>query len=174
MQSSTISLRWLGALLLLGIAQPALAQRQETAVPAPGMGGVGSGPNGATLRCKDGSYPAPGAADAACDGKGGVLVRFPARRTPQPPAAVSAPTRPPAVRAAPRDTTPPAGFVPWRERRARAAEESAQQRMPEGATLRCSDGTWVVRDTTSVRCASHGGVQLRIAPAMRPPRPRGG
>lgn len=174
MQSSTNTVRWLAVVLMLGIAPPALAQSQETAVPAPGMGGLGSGPNGATLRCKDGSYPAAGAADSACDGKGGVLVRFPVRRTPQPPAAVSAPTRPTVQRAAARDTTPPAGFVPWRERRARAAEESAQQRMPEGATLRCTDGTWVVRDTTSVRCAAHGGVQLRIAPAMRAPRPRGG
>lgn len=177
MHSSTILLRALGAVLVLAAARPALAQTQETAVPAPGMAGTGTGPNGATLRCKDGSYPAPGAVDSACDGKGGVLVRFPVRRNPQPPAAVSAP-RPTAARQAAsqavRDTTPPEGFVPWRERRARASEETSQQRMPEGATLRCEDGTWVVRDTTSVRCATHGGVKLRIAPPMPRRAPRGG
>jgi hypothetical protein len=157
----------------------------ETAVPAPGMGGTGSGPNGATLRCKDGSYPAPGAADSACDGKGGVLVRFPVRRAPELRAAGEARTEPAAVRqareararqgAAP-DTTPPEGFVPWRDRRARAAEEATAARMPAGATMRCADGTWIVRDTTSSRCAPHRGVELRIGtpaqPSVRPPAPR--
>lgn len=172
MSSSTNFLRGLGAVLLLGIAQPALAQSTETAVPVVGTTGRGAGPNGATMRCKDGSYPEAGAADSACDGKGGVLVRFPVRRAPQPAAAMRAPSPPPARRAV-TDTTTPAGFVPWRDRRARVAAESARQRMPDGATLRCQDGEWIVRDTTSARCATHGGVQLRIAPRMRPPAPRG-
>lgn len=169
MSGSTKCLRWLPLMLLLAAAQPARAQQTETAVP---VNGTGRGPNGATLRCKDGSYPAPGAADSACDGKGGVLVRFPARRTPPPPAAAAAPTRPAPPRTV-RDTTPPEGFVPWRERRARAAAEDAQLRIPEGATLRCRDGEWILRDSTTARCAAHGGVQLRVAPRVRPTPPRG-
>ena len=86
MQRATIFLHSLGAGALLAGAQPAQAQGTETAVPAPSMGVNGSGPN--------------------------------------------------------------------------------------GATLRCTDGTWIVRDTTSVRCASHGGVQLRIAPGPPPRAPR--
>lgn len=172
MQRAKFFLHSLGAVALLAVAQPAQAQGTEIAVPAPGMGGNGSGPNGATLRCKDGSYPAAGAPDSACDGKGGVLVRFPVRQRPQPTAAVTAPRRPAAARTAPRDTTPPDGFVPWRDRRSAAAADDAKLRAPDGATLRCTDGTWVVRDTTSLRCASHGGVQLRIAPSTPPRAPR--
>jgi hypothetical protein len=126
----------------------------------------GAGPNGATMRCRDGTYPAPGAAASACDSKGGVLVRFPVRVTPQPViqsvAARSAPAK------APRDTAPPAGFSPWKDRAAVAATQNAVP-APQGATLRCQDGTWIARDTSSLRCANHGGVQSRIAqpPAVR-------
>ncbi|HRN53405.1 MAG TPA: hypothetical protein PK788_07905, partial [Gemmatimonadaceae bacterium] len=124
----TVLLQSLGALALLTLAQPAQAQGTETVVPAAGMGGIGSGPNGATLRCKDGSYPTAGAPDSACDGKGGVLVRFPARQRPQPTASATAPRRPAVASSAARDTTPPEGFVPWRDRRAAAAEQEAQRR----------------------------------------------
>jgi hypothetical protein len=150
------------AALTLGAATELSAQATETATPfgAPARG-TGTGPNGATMRCRDGSYPAPGAAATACDSKGGVLVRFPLRATPQTPApAATAARRAPAKPA--RDTTPPAGFTPWKNRAAVAASQNAVP-APQGATLRCQDGTWIARDTSSVRCASHGGVQARIA-----------
>jgi hypothetical protein len=152
-------------------------QRGEAAVPvgtgstrqAPAPVLTGSGPNGATLRCRDGSYPAPMATDDACASKGGVLARFPLRPTPQPAAAPTRPTRS-SLRAAPDSARrAPDDFVPWRERRAAAAAEEARRRPPAGATLRCGDGSWVVGDTTSARCATKGGVTLRIAQ----PRPRG-
>jgi hypothetical protein len=164
------------AALLLAIAPAGAQQRPETAVPvgdAPAAGPNrnttlrGTGPNGATLRCRDGSYPAPLAPESACDGKGGVLLRFPVRATPQ---AVQAPARP-TVQAQARvvapDTARPAGFTPWRERRAAVAAENAAQRPPEGATLRCGDGSWVLRDTTSARCAARGGVALRLPAEIR-------
>lgn len=137
----------------------------ETAVPAAPTPAVrGAGPNGATMRCRDGSYPAAGAPATACDSKGGVLVRFPVRATPQPRSAPSA--APAAVRSGPAnaapDTTPPAGFVPWKNRASVAATQNAVP-APQGATLRCQDGTWIARDTSSLRCAAHGGVQARIS-----------
>lgn len=139
----------------------------ESAVPvgAP-TAGSGTGPNGATMRCRDGSYPAAGAAASACDAKGGVLVRFPVRATPQPRAQTTTARTAPAK--APRDTTTPAGFTPWKNRAAAAAAQNAVP-APQGATLRCQDGTWIARDTSSVRCDAHGGVQARIA---QPPTPR--
>ncbi len=163
-------------------ALPLSAQATETAVPvgAPAPASPtavrGNGPNGATLRCRDGSYPAPGAPDAACADKGGVLVRFPTRNVPTPPARQV----PPQVRAAQGGAQPaasavradsaPAGFSPWRDRESKAAEEARAQRAPEGATLRCVDGTWIVRDTASTRCSAHGGLQLRVNPRPGPRR----
>lgn len=155
------------AFSLLAMSELGAQTATETAAPVNGPTvGRGTGPNGATMRCRDGSYPAPGAAATACDGKGGVLVRFPVRATPQQRA------QPAAVRAvpakAPRDTAPPAGFSPWKNRAAAAASQNAVS-APQGATLRCQDGTWIARDTSSVRCAPYGGVQARIA---QPPTAR--
>ncbi len=137
---------------------------------------VGYGPNGATLRCRDGSYPAPGAADTACDGKGGVAQRFPVRRHQPGAAAAAAAAREAAVTAPARQrpavqepvATPPADFesaAAYRERMARAGAS----RPPEGATLLCNNGTYIVRDTVAARCAQHGGVQLRFASPPRRP-----
>lgn len=135
----------------------------------------GTGPNGATLRCGDGSHPAAGAADAACDGKGGVALRYPLVLTPRagsarvaPPAAQSRAARPA------RDTTPPPGFTSWQQHQANVRAENAQATPPAGARLRCGDGSWIVSDTTSARCAGKGGVTLRLAAPVAPsPRPRG-
>lgn len=126
----------------------------------------GSGPNGATMRCKDGSYPPNGAPDSACDGKGGILVRFPLRRFPSPSTlpkvvAAPAPPRPPADTAAALREPPMVN---------RAKEFLPAERPPANATLQCYDGSFVVNDTTSTRCASRGGVLLRFPPVRRPPR----
>jgi len=158
--------------VLFGTPTVLQAQQQEAAVPVAGSPTRrqppppimrGSGPNGATIRCRDGSYPAPMAPDAACEGKGGVGVRYPLQATPQ---QVAPPAPPPAMRAVGRPEArpaPPDSFVPWRERAARVEAENEKLRLPEGATLRCGDGTWILRDTTSARCAGRGGVQLRFA-----------
>lgn len=118
----------------------------------------GMGPNGATLRCRDGSYPAPFAPESACDAKGGVLVKFRVRGTPAPLPA------PPATPAAPQSVT-----VPLMERPpSKANMVIAPAVRPEGATLLCRDGSYVVADTSATRCAQKGGVKVRFLPG----RPR--
>jgi hypothetical protein len=180
------------AALVATVVATSLQAQQATETLAPAAGAArnappaavmtGTGPNGATLRCRDGSHPAPFAADAACADKGGVLHRYTLRATPQQAARPTAPAartqarvqaRVQAPSAAQVDSARPAGFVPYDQRRALEAGESATP--PAGATLRCNDGTWIVRDTVSARCANRGGVGLRIAQPEGPrPRPRGG
>lgn len=147
-----------------GIPAPTPARPEDRPVAAPGLTpGPGTGPNGATMRCKDGSYPEAGAPDSACDAKGGILVRFPVRRTP-PPAQARPEPRAPAVRPAvpARDTLPPEGAESYAERRAAEVRATPPTQRPAGATLLCQDGTYVVRDTTAARCAAKGGVRLRF------------
>lgn len=159
--------------LVLGVAAafatPTLAASQ--AAPAdstrrvfPTAMRTGAGPDGATLRCRDGSYPRPFAPDAECEGKGGVLVRFPVRSVPALPNA-----SPFAVQADPfahgsiavADSSPPPGFAPFVSR---AGDREPAFRVPAGATFLCANGTFVVRDTASVRCAAHGGVSIQFQP----------
>jgi hypothetical protein len=115
----------------------------------------GLGPNGATLRCRDGSYPAPFAPESACDAKGGVLVKFRVRGSPAPLPA------PPAVA-----ETPPTVTVPLLERPpSKANTVIAPPPKPDGATLLCRDGTYVTADTSVTRCAQRGGVKVRFLPS---------
>lgn len=124
----------------------------------------GSGPNGATMRCKDGSHPAANAPATACDARGGVLVRYPLVVVP---AAVPAGERERVI-PVPAGARPRAGV---RDGGATAAtapggtEGTGPQRAvrpPADATLLCGDGTYVRADTTSARCGAHGGVRLRF------------
>jgi hypothetical protein len=112
----------------------------------------GLGPNGATLRCRDGSYPVPFAPESACDGKGGVMVKFRVIGTPAPVPEPVLPAAPAAVRE-PAPTRPPS----------RANEFIPAPTRPQGATLLCRDGTYIVADTSAGRCASHRGVKVRFA-----------
>jgi hypothetical protein len=162
------------AVVACTVAWPAAAQQTSGNTPLvpfnPSASGpvVGFGPNGATLRCRDGSYPAAGAPDTACDGKGGVMVRWPLRKQPpaaQPQVRATAPAIPAEARQVP-DTTPPAGFVSNAERREQA--KRATGRPPEGATLLCRDGTYVVRDTVAARCAANGGLATRLVTPRTP------
>lgn len=177
-----IAFSFLGAALTAVLLVPAdaLAQGAETAVPV-GPAPVGMGPNGATLRCRDGFFPAPGAPDAACQDHGGVLARFPLRRTPSRAAEAQAAARTEgearraargasstsaAMAAARSDSARPAGFEPIAVRRARADSlNRAANTRPDGATLLCTDGTWIVRDTVQARCRPHGGVRVVFPPA---------
>ncbi len=162
--STTIRLALTG---LSSLVLATAASAQEAAIAAPSGTGTrapaalrGAGPNGATLKCRDGSHPAANAPSSACDGKGGVLLRYPMLRTPAsanasanasavvrapaPPRPVAAP-RQPTVRGAPTPTVP---LGP----------------PPEDATMACRDGTMIRRDTTTAACASHGGIALRFRP----------
>lgn len=114
----------------------------------------GAGPNGATIRCRDGSHPAPNAPAGACDDKGGVLLRYPMLRVPartSAPALVKAPEPPPSAspsRPAALMTAPP-GSTP-------------AGAPPADATQVCRDGTVIRVDTTAAACAARGGVGLRF------------
>ena len=127
---------------------------------------TGTGPNGAKMRCRDGSYPAANAADTACDAKGGILVRFPLQRVP-----ASAPTlgrvQAPVVQA-PKD---PATDAELRAPIRRASDPVVPTPAPPpDATLMCADGTFIVADTVRARCASKGGVSLIFPVKRRPER----
>lgn len=171
----TLRLLFGAALAAMLLAPDAAAQGTETAVPV-GPAPVGMGPNGATLRCRDGFFPPAGAPDAACQERGGVLARFPLRRTPSRATEAQATARAEAearrnaraasgsnaaMAAARADGARPAGFEPIAVRRARADSlNRAAATPPAGATLLCTDGTWIVRDTTQARCGTHGGVRI--------------
>lgn len=158
MPTSRFVLRCLAALV---VAAPVAAQ--EAAMTAPSTSDSsyrapaarrGAGPNGATLKCRDGSHPAANAPASACDGKGGVLLRYPMLRIPARPTTPAtvkapepprptAPSRPTAVRAAPAATIPTGA-------------------PPADATQICRDGTMVRVDTTATACAARGGVALKL------------
>lgn len=163
------------ATALLGAQQPvapasAQASAQSSAVvpsggppprpPKPAEVVTGTGPNGAKMRCRDGSYPAPSAADNACETKGGILVRFALRRVPErarPMPRVAAPIVPP----------PPSQTEPDASLRA-AAPRTAASAIPANATFICVDGSVIVADTASVRCAGKGGVSVIFPQKRRP------
>lgn len=134
---------------------------------------VGAGPRGATLRCRDGSFPVPRAPDSACDDKGGVAVRFPLKPVPGP----SAPPPPPAVRAAATSaptrptaaTSTPAATAPTAAANAPSVSRPQAVRVPDDATLLCQDGTIIRADTVATRCGPHGGLRVRF-PRRTPPR----
>lgn len=134
-------------------AQTAEARSADESYRAPGTV-TGTGPNGATIRCRDGSHPAPMAPDAACGTKGGVLLRYPLRRTPAAsatPSLVAAPAAPKVLMPKPPARVRPAGdgVIP-------------APRPPADATLLCGDGTYIKVDTTAAACGAHGGVKLRF------------
>ncbi|MBM3884480.1 MAG: hypothetical protein FJ361_01380 [Gemmatimonadetes bacterium] len=114
----------------------------------------GAGPNGATLKCRDGSHPAANAPASACDGKGGVLLRYPMLRIP------ARPTTPATVKA----PEPPRPATPARPTAVRAAPAATipTGEPPADATQICRDGTMIRVDTTTAACAAHGGVALKL------------
>lgn len=148
-------------LLALCVASPVTAQEaalaaspsRDSSYRAPAAL-RGAGPNGATLKCRDGSHPAANAPASACDGKGGVLLRYPTLRVPgrpTTPATVKAPEPPrPATPARPTAVrTAPAATVPTGE-------------PPADATQICRDGTMIRVDTTTAACAARGGVAIKL------------
>lgn len=131
---------------------PALRPSDSTRVVPSEL--TGTGPNGATLRCRDGSYPAAFAPESACDAKGGVLVRFRLRGRPGPlPQPAATPAAPASLIAPPAAARPDPATL-----RIEAPVK------PDGATLLCRDGTYVTADTSATRCARNGGVKVRFRP----------
>lgn len=128
----------------------------------------GTGPNGAAMRCRDGTFQSVSAGDAACDARGGIAVRFPLKRTPIAPAPAGRRSAPaPAAGAA--STAPAVQAAPFASR---ANVVVSAEPVPAGASLQCGDGSYVVQDTTRARCDGRGGVRL-IYPVDRsaPRRP---
>jgi hypothetical protein len=156
--------------LVLGWARVGEAQERvrtpEASYQAPAAT-RGAGPNGATMRCKDGSHPAATAPATACDARGGVLARYPLVATPAAPPRGAETVIPVPAAARPRDgarvrgattTSPAASTTPPAE----TPGPRRAVRPPADATLLCGDGTFVRADTASARCAAHGGVKLRF------------
>src|SRR5262245_59079583 len=145
--------------LVAGVCLFAAPARAQGAAPAaapaarPAERVTGTGPNGAIMRCRDGSYVTT-TADDSCAAKGGILVRFPLNRVPNAPAP-RARVRAPEV-AAPVLDAPPTEAAPA----SRANVTVPAVRPPENATLLCRDGTYIVADTVRARCAARGGVRV--------------
>ncbi len=145
-------------------APPAAMAASPASPTVPGETLTGSGPNGATMRCRDGSYPAPLAPDSACEGKGGILVRFPVLRRPAPRPAVKV-TPAPALPGDEAASTAPSVETPTASR---ANIVIPAPRVPDGATMQCRDGSFVVADTSATRCSARGGVHVRFPQRVRP------
>ena len=117
----------------------------------------GTGPNGAAMRCRDGTFQAVSAGDAACDARGGIAVRFPLKRTPIAPAPAGRRSAPaPAAGAA--STAPAVQAAPFASR---ANVVVPAEPVPACASLQCGDGSYVVQDTRARalrrprRCPAH-------------------
>lgn len=154
-------------LILSGIdARQDLAAQTATKVHAPEASYRapaemrGTGPGGATLRCADGSHPAPMAPASACATRGGVLFRYPLRTSPTASGAGGEATEIPVPPAARARTT--SGATTHRADAARGDTPRRAPRPPSDATLLCDDGTFIRADSASARCAAHGGVKLRF------------
>jgi len=156
--------------LVLGWAHVGQAQERvrapEASYQAPAAT-RGAGPNGATMRCKDGSHPAATAPATACDARGGVLARYPLLAMPASPPRGAETVIPVPAAARPRDGQLSRGTAPTGTTARAAAPSGAEGprravRPAADATLLCGDGTFVRADTASARCAAHGGVKLRF------------
>lgn len=168
--SSLIRFAAIACIACTALASPARAQQpavnaavsttQDSSYRAPASV-RGAGPNGATMRCRDGSYPVPTAPDAACETKGGILVRFPLLRTPASSAPRAAEPSSAPMRAA--DPELP-GPTP-----SRANVVIPAERVPADATLLCRDGSYVRADTSTARCATHGGLKGRLPVVRKQP-----
>lgn len=161
----------LGGAFVLTAAHPLRAQEKVRAPEASYQAPAetrGAGPNGATMRCKDGTHPAATAPASACDARGGVLVRYPLLTVPAAPMSGGEET----VIPVPRGARGAEGAMAARDGRGGGATAAGRDagrdaprrvtRPPADATLLCTDGTYVRADTTSARCGAHGGVRLRF------------
>ncbi|MFM8566549.1 MAG: hypothetical protein ACKOCV_02520, partial [Gemmatimonadota bacterium] len=156
----------LHCLAALAVAVPVAAQ--EAAMTAAGRSDSsyrapatrrGAGPNGATLKCRDGSHPAANAPASACDGKGGVLLRYPMLRIP------ARPTTPATVKA----PEPPRPATPARPTAVRAAPAATipTGEPPADAPQNCRDDTLLRLATPAPAGAARGGDARKLRPRSR-------
>lgn len=106
-------------------------------------------PADAVALCNDASFVVAPATPSACGSRGGLKLVLPTYRA-QTPADV-APGRTPMQAALQAPVTPSAP--------------------PEGATMRCKDGTWFSGTPDAARCASNGGLAVILPPANPPVPP---
>jgi len=128
-----------------------LAQPGGSALPPdsvrPAAATVRARPANAIAQCGDGTFVVPPQDASACRGREGVLTVMPQGRTPPP-----RPTAAAALVAAPLvdPTAPP----------------------PDGATMRCKDGTYLFGAPSAGRCGANGGVAAELpAPRTAPAAP---
>jgi len=109
-------------------------------------------PANAVAQCKDGTFVVPPNDASACASHRGLLVLMPQRAAP--PARAVAARMPVSAPAA-----------------ARAAAPSDAP-APDGATMRCKDGTYLTGAPSEGRCDAYGGVAAVLpAPRTAPPPP---
>lgn len=133
-------------------------------------------PDGALIRCNDGTWAPKGATVAACETHGGLAYRLPEI------------IAPPAPLARPDASTPkftprpaPSGALSSEERAQRNADAAAAQAKsikttrvmaptapPADATLACKDGTYLSGQAEAARCDAHGGLAVFLPAARRP------
>ncbi|MDQ8155596.1 MAG: hypothetical protein P3B98_13160 [Gemmatimonadota bacterium] len=125
-------------------------------------------PDGATIKCKDGSWAPKGADASACDAHRGLAYRLPEITTPpaakpRPDAGQARPTPPnaPEVVGGARDASGSARSS------ADIAERPAAAPPPSNAVMLCRDGTYLSGERVASRCDSHGGL-TGFLPARRP------
>jgi len=127
-------------------AAPASALPPDSVRPA-AAASPAEPPANAVAQCTDGAFVVAPADAGACATHGGVLVLLPQRAEPRRPVAARVPVSAPAA--------------------ARAAALA-----PDGATMRCKDGTYLTGAPSEGRCDAYGGVAaLLAAPRTAPPPP---
>ncbi len=155
--------RLLTGAIVLAVATSVQAQQAPPArvpPPPPAARPVNLRPAGSTLRCKDGLWAAAGAADAWCASHGGigyrtVVITPPPKALPRPETPAPPPLAPPTKPAAREQSA--AGAAP-----AQAQAQAPPSPPPPGATLLCTDGTYLTGNPDTSRCQVHGGLAAKL------------
>ncbi len=104
-------------------------------------------PSTAVALCGDGSFVVAPAAPSECGARGGLKLTLPEFR--------------------PRPGLPTAVGASSAAAETAARRPAAAEVPPDGATMRCKDGTWIVGVASVARCDANGGLAVVLPPAVR-------